>query len=330
LKNPDRKTPSALVPLAQSLPANAPVTLPEERVESLTQAFNARLRNGKDTSNLTLQRCLAVLNTSNMAVPVVLGVVPGFGFAIAGLGFALSAFAGSSAQRARYKKFNDSQTATQQDIRAALRDAQLEIYREQKKQLVEAAEQHLLTGKLLSETDAGWLGNLDSDDIADASDELAITVYQVRQILAYARSENTEEARIKPPTFASLQLNPSIAPNRTYLRERLEKTDRYIAEDDYPGLSEPEFAPVAELKPGRAQLLKEFFLPFSDSELRRAYKNAQLPAIPEVTLQSVAPIADFAQALEAYENRNSPLDLPAVRGWKGGARRMLPGPKGAL
>jgi hypothetical protein len=329
LKKPaHKKDSSALVPLAQSLPALAPVTLSEEQIETLKAGFKTRMADGKASSTLMGQRTLAVLNTANMTVPILLGAVPGIGFALGGLGLTLCVLTGSSAQNGKYRKFNEAQAGMREEIRSALQEAQIEAYQSQKRQLAEAAEQHLLTGRFLSETDASWLGALNCDDIADASDELAITVCQVRQLLAYARSEDTEEARVKPFTFASLQLNPAMAPNRAYLRERLEKADQFIAEDDYPVFPEPEFAPAAEIKAGKLQLVKEFFLPFSDSRLRRAYKDAQLPAIPEVTLQSVAPAADFAEALKSYEDKNGPLDLPAVRGWNGGRRRMLPGPKG--
>jgi hypothetical protein len=206
-----------------------------------------------------------------------------------------------------------------------MEDAQRTAYSRQKQAVRDAAERHLADGKLLIAEDLAWIANLDPASLAGASDELAVTALQARRALSCARKP--EKTLVH--TFATLNLNPEMGPNRAYLREKLLAADNAIEEDNYPAIQKCELPEHAALKPGKLRILKEALIPFSARALRREFKNAQLPQIPEILVPLIEPVAGVAGAVAAYESENGPLDLPALRGWKG-ARRALPAPKGMM
>jgi hypothetical protein len=201
--------------------------------------------------------------------------------------------------------------------------AQRYAYNAQKRDVMQVAENYLSEGGLLSYEDAAWLGNLDPATLKDAGDQLAITSLQVRKLLAYSRGGTGD----KPLTFAARRLRPASDLHRLDLRERLVAADVHLTEDDLPVLHDLEFASEPAPKAGYLKALFNFVTPFSNFGKKRRFQKIQVPAVKDVEIPPVRPVADFMKALRAYEAANPPLDLPAVRGWKNtGPRCALPPP----
>jgi hypothetical protein len=218
-------------------------------------------------------------------------------------------------------------------LRRVFRDAQIAAYAEQRKLLVSAAEQHIAQGNLISLEDAAWLANLHRRDVADATHQLAITVLQIRKLLAHSRCvefrQDGSRKIGKPDTFAAHKLMPDHESHRQFLRLALKEADREIAEDTPPAFAEPELEEEQEVrkKTGFLGGCKVLLDPLSGGRLKRELEAAKILRVKPMEIPSLQPAADFAQALENYERNNAPLDLPAIRGWGGGRRKALPGPK---
>jgi hypothetical protein len=216
-------------------------------------------------------------------------------------------------------------------MREEFRKAQVAVYNDQKRLVAEAAERHLAAGNLLGIEDAAWLGNLDPETLKDATHQLAITVLQIRLMLAHQRCTafNSDGSRkaAKPFTFASEKLAPDYEKHRHHLRRELAALDRGLAEDKLPVIQEMELAEEIAPRTGYWKGLKDFINPFFARRMKREFTQAQLPRFKDIEVPALQPVADFSAALEAYEAQNPPLDLPAVRGWHGGRRKALPGPK---
>jgi hypothetical protein len=320
---------TALAPLAQTLPA-LQAGIPEEQWAGLNAEFRNdlewQIRRQKGERNASR---IVIGMFSAVSVPVVLLGGP-LGLCIVGGPLLMTAAFGVKEQKKLNSLIGDEIADRQGFARRKFRQAQQAAYAAQKRLVVEAAENHLARGGLLGPEDAAWLGTLDPAAIEGATNQLAITVLQIRRMLAHMRcaSYRSDGSReIGPPaTLAGLKLMGDFEPHRDFLRGKLRAEDTRLAEDDLPVLQDPELAAPLRAKPGLLAAMRDFVNPLSGFRLRRDFEKAELPRFRPVEIPALAPVADFAEALAFYESKNPPLDLPALRGWKGGARKSLPGP----
>jgi hypothetical protein len=266
-----------------------------------------------------------------------LGLLAGGGglIVVGGMGVLLGSGVGSmgiSAEHKLHKKLaqeNDDWTAG--ELRDCFAKAQREAYFAQKRLIVQAADQYLASGKLISVEEAAWLATLDPSVLHEATDQLAITVLQIRKMLAHTRctdfnSDGSKKADA-PLTFEKMQFNSANPMHRTILHEKLLQNDAPVLEDGYPVIQEPEIVEQTVPKTSFSKSLRYFF-GFSRKEtVIREYIRDKLPRFKDVEVQRLRPVEDFAAALAQFEERNPALDLPAMRGW-GRARKALPAPKG--
>jgi hypothetical protein len=236
-------------------------------------------------------------------------------------------------QHMLHKKLADkSATWTKGELRDAFTEAQKQAYAAQKRQIVQAAEQYLSSGKLVSVEEASWLAALDPEAVRGATDQLAITVLQIRKMLAHMRCAdfNADGSRAveKPLTFEAMLLMSSAPLHRSILRERLAAEDCEVTEDLNPVIREPEVISAAHAKVSVIKSLASFISFRTKKSLAREYVDNALPRFADIEAQALRPVTDFAAMLESYEARNPPLDLPALRGWKTVKRRALPHPGG--
>jgi hypothetical protein len=328
-KPPASSTGNALVPAMESLPAQQ-VNIDGEPWKELNEKFredidSARRRVSADRNFVrggTLL-CTAMVTPIAILTPPILLVLA----LPIGAMYAL----GASEQKKLNNLLAGETERAGKELREKFIEAQVEAYTAQKQMIIDAAEQHLSKGGLLGLEDAAWLGNLTPAILGEASDQLAITVMQIRQMLAHERCNKFKSDGGKtvatPVTFAEKRLSPDLQEHRFYLRYSLFENDAGIEEDSLPVIIQPEPAGSPQARAGNIKSFVDFINPFSGVALKRAYAKANMPQFKPVEIPGLAPVADFAQALESYESRNPPLDLPAVRGWKGGARKALPAPR---
>jgi hypothetical protein len=325
---------SALVPVTSSLPAVAPVNISDVERDRLVESFREELKRDFKThgGEMNFSRSMigglgSVLGGATALVPV-MGLV----FAVP-VGVPIALLLGMSIQHE--KKFARNlnlkkKTWAEGKLKRSFENAQREAYGSQKCLVVAAAERNLGAGRVLSLEDAAWIANLSRQDIKQATDQLAITVYQIRKLLAHARcaSFNSDGSKSvsRPLAFADLRLDPNFPPHRAYLRERLAAADEHIEEDNYPYIKVSELEGMSSVKTGFWNAVKNYAAPWEAAKRRRQQMEIELPRYKDVEAHVIFPVADFAEALETYEATNPPLDLPALRGWKGGVRKALPGP----
>lgn len=227
------------------------------------------------------------------------------------------------------------------ELETDIRSLQEEKYKKKQLQLAVLADMHIARGEPLDEKTLSYLAALPPSALKDASDQLAITVMQARQMLAYERDGQRRE-NMKPETFARNRLSPAVAEHRRALRNALAAAagDVSLKEDEGPEtwpapeivLPDPDTIPeIAKLKVSKTSFALRvvaaplFLIP--DWLRIRAARNAKLPDI-EAKFQEPALRAaeDFSAALARYERDGDRLDLPALRGWGGaGPGRLLPG-----
>jgi hypothetical protein len=201
-------------------------------------------------------------------------------------------------------------------LRDAFLQAQKEAYDDQKRQIVHAAEQHLSSGRLISTEGAAWLATINPSILRTTSDQLAITVLQIRKIIRYARGAADHQ---NPLTFVGLDLNPTLPRHRSLLRDKLLMADTPLPEDGYPNLMQPQLLNATDHNTSFLHSLRACFS-FSLADVLRREFTENLPRFNGVKVQSLLPVQDFAAALQHYEMDNPPLDLPALRGWPDGSQ----------
>jgi hypothetical protein len=310
----------ALVLFAPALPATGVLNIADETRKRLEQDF-------RDEQNNTIARergLIEIVRTTAIAagmLPIAVAFIPPPSDAALTAGFlcivaTLLAGTGVANESDMRSSLRMNKTGwTQGALREEFINAQKASYVDQKRELVRAAEQYLAAGNLIRMEDAAWLAALDPKMLRDASDQLAITVLQIRKMLAHVRCRDyhTDGSKKVMPvkTFASMWFGA-----RSFLRERLLACDIALAEDSNPVLKEPEL-----------RSLRAFFSMETQESVRREFAEGALPRFKNVEMPILKPAEDFAAALEEYEANNPPLDLPAIRGWQRYRRLALPPPQ---
>jgi hypothetical protein len=168
------------------------------------------------------------------------------------------------------------------------------------------------------------------ESLENASDALAITVFQARCMLSRMRGGN-QEAPV--PTYANQNFSPAFENHRKILRNILKEAAAVPLAEDDPSPRFETFEPAIQAKPqggalrfiGRAVI--PFYYPWKD---RQHWKNLKLPETPEIQPLPLQPIADFAGLLKKYEAEagyKNRLDLPALRAQRPYAPASLPPPR---
>jgi hypothetical protein len=318
---------NALVPAVPALPATEAFNMPAAKQQEIREAFKSTVEwnhkfNKSEVNSLRTVGvlCSALFGVVSLAVPPMLFItLP----AVALLGIA-----GTEMQKGMQDVARDAFEDAKKNTLIKFEEAQREFYSAQKRRIIELADAHLGNGHLISAQDAAWLGNIDPDHLSDATDQLAVTVLQIRQMLAYQRcasfnSDGSKQVDM-PLTFKDVGFDISRNLHRSWLREKLAQLDSGIEEDERPEIRQAEFVSGDIGKSGRIKAFFNFFNPVSNWNRKEKTLAMELPQVKDIEVQCVQPIAGFAEALEAYEARNPPLDLPAMRGWKSPpARRAL-------
>jgi hypothetical protein len=202
------------------------------------------------------------------------------------------------------------------------------------KELLRLADEHLSRCELLDTKTLSYLAAMPPDLLGGASDQLAISVLQARQMLAHVRQQNSGEAGVEAckrlPTFSQLGFDRRRGDHRTLLRTMLEKNAPSLAEDAGPPLVELEVPAPPKLNIGLAGWLGRAFAGgFIVGRDRRKQQAFALPDIPAMKVPVLRPIEGFADILVAFEKSHGRLDLPALRGW-GGKHKLLAPPHRAF
>jgi hypothetical protein len=321
---PRKHTPSTEIALAAKAGelALAGITFDQSEVQALRDSYNSSVKSSVGDK---------VLGTiSYTAGTVMLGLGAAATVAMTG-GIALLPLAGlmggmmlsinSSERNSAMRTAEREGRNAQYELRRIFRNAQIDAFNHNQKQLVAAANGHLQAGGLLDEEAMAYLAAVSRENLSDACEQLAISVYQARKMLAHSRSPEYVE---KPLNFASLDFTAKSEKHRFVLLEKLQWADSDI-DDDKPELQglelqEPEFQRTAAGRWART-FLAPFYLR-KDARIRAAL---DLPDLPDVPVPPLRPARDFALTLHRYEEQNGRLDLPALRGWPQ-TQKALPRP----
>jgi hypothetical protein len=318
---------NALVPVKEALPVQEGFNLSDEMNQEIRETFMNSLDRVYDSrkAEVNVMRGVGVLIWTMSGVFTIATPPLGALFSVV----LMAHLVGAAADQKRLGR--TGKDAYEDAVRAAamkFEQAQRDFYNSQKLQLLEAADTHLGKSGLLSLQDAAWLANIDPAHLEKATDQLAVTVLQIRKMLAYERCTefNADGSRKveKPLGFASMQFNSALPVHRNCLRERMLPLDAALAEDENPAVQPAEFYEREIKAPGYLKSFFTFITPFSNAGRKRSFEKMEMPQVKDIAAQCVQPVADFAERLANYESRNAPLDLPAVRGWKQPARKALP------
>jgi hypothetical protein len=313
-KRSDQTLGKSLVPSGGSLPVN----FTEQVRSDFEKTLRARLdQEYRHRAALVRGSRLAIgMITPSVLIASILGP---FGLLVSAGALAAGAFMGSVEQETLdnlgHSVLKNSEGLIQEHFAQAQRDG----YALQKRQILQAAEDHLACGGLLGAEDVAWLGHLDPVILQDAGDQLAITALQARKLIAHMRDGIPE----KPLLFKDFKLDRNLKPHRAYLREKLLAADAALPEDSLPEIQKAEIIPGNARRSGYLKALFNYVTPGSRRRLLREFETLQMPAVKDIEMPGIRPVEGFAAMLAEYESKNCPLDLP---GWKGSQRRMLPAP----
>jgi hypothetical protein len=341
---PENHKSRALVPFAPALPAAGVINITDEvrhaREEDFRKAQNAKIA----TEYGHVETCRSVtiaLGLFSVIVPFIVPPAMPFMAPTAVAAIWASIFGGSATLLAAMTvadehNMRNSLVANKIEWTKGLREefmsAQKAAYRDQKRRLVHAAEQYLDVGNLIGLEEAAWLATLEPEMLRDTTDEIAITVLQIRKMLAHTRCRtwNPDDGskRVETPlTFASMRLDSSLPRHRSILREKLLASDVALDEDSEMFLKEPELVEDAKHKVSVMRSISGFFCMNTNESVSREFVEGQMPRFKDAEIPILKPVEDFAAALQDYEARNPPLDLPAIRGWHHDRRAALPPPQ---
>lgn len=217
------------------------------------------------------------------------------------------------------------------DLREIYEEGQKLNMRERQDQLVALADEELAQGVLLDGQAMAALAAVPLKCLEQASDTLAISVMQVRGMLAYQRCRDRqasgEKDIQKPLTFKQLRLNPADELHGNILRERLvrqaESAGWGLDEDrearSYEELALPSVPALEE--PGFwGKLGRVLAAPLYRRRDLAEIAKLELPALPDIPVHPLPLAADFDKALAHYERTIEKLDLPALRARPSGQR----------
>jgi hypothetical protein len=207
---------------------------------------------------------------------------------------------------------------------------QEDTYKSFQKELIQSAENTLSSGNLLDMRTMSYLACVRPELIEDASNQLAISVLQARQVLNFSRNLDDKGSwksqQTQPLTFQNQALSCDNDFQRTILLQRLWsnlfepynntrlKKEVKIEEDNYPKHQKPDFSEIDSSLEGYKGFSAFFLGPlvtgYERKKLTRAFKE-----ISSVTVPAPACAKDLEHRLKFYEDNVEKIDLPAVRGW---------------
>jgi hypothetical protein len=209
---------------------------------------------------------------------------------------------------------------------------QEETYKSFQKELVQSAENTLSSGNLLDMRTMSYLACVRPELIEEASNQLAISVLQARQVLSFSRNLDDKgswkKQQTQPLTFQNQALSCENEFQRTILHQKLWsnlyekgfynnaplKEEAKIEEDNYPKHQKPDFSEIdssiESYKGFSAFFLGPLITGYERKKLTRAFKE-----IASVTVPAPACAKDLEHRLKFYEDNVEKIDLPAVRGW---------------
>jgi hypothetical protein len=300
--------------------ALADIKFDQTEVQGLRRAYNSKIR--VPTEDRVLGAIGYTAGTSLLSLGL-LGAAAGAPLMLVPAGiFAAMMYGVSSDQRNSAMRHAERQARTaQHTLRDIFKQAQQDAFNANQKQLAAIADDHLRAGNLLGEEGMAYLAAVSPENLEGASEQLAISVYQARKMLAHSRDPQNVE---KPLNFASLDFTPKSGKHRFVLLEKLQWADTGI-EDDKPELQELELQePEFQFSSG-GKWARAFLAPFYLRKDARTRAAIDLPDLPDVPVPPLRPARDFALTLRRYEEQNGALDLPALRGWPQ-TRKALPRP----
>jgi hypothetical protein len=221
------------------------------------------------------------------------------------------------------------------ELTQEFKEAQEQLYQSFQTKLINEAEKTLAEGGLIDEEKMAHLACVRPELLKEASDQLAISVLQARQLLDFSRKIEDpaalDEPKTQPFTFKSQKLKASNEYQRTVFRhnlwsqlkeERVESIGGFtrvvtqkIAEDDFPKHQAPEFGELTGAYGHIGGWGAYLFGPLVDWKLRKNIVNDFMP-VAAAKVPPAAKAEDFSQRLAHYESNVEPLDLPAMRGWE--------------
>jgi hypothetical protein len=328
-----------LVRRAETAPAAAGggVTVPREIVERHFREYREKVARSRKDIEKEVKAAAATQYWSYGLGAAAIVVGSGVTLPFAAL-LALGGLVSGMDARASLDKANRAAIDRAHELHSRLRaefiQAQRAAYNEKQDSLVRLADAYLEQGGLLDETALAYLAAVEPRRLRQASDQLAISVLQVRGMLAHVRCRSIDldgnRYTPKPARFADLKLSGRVPEHRPILRQKLEEQGRRLVEDAEPHFKDPEFSVPGEGRQNRRQRLARFFgAPFHLRADRARTIIEKMPELPPVEPPPLKSVANIASIIEAYEKANGRLDLPAMRGW-GRDTRALPGMKPLL
>lgn len=208
-------------------------------------------------------------------------------------------------------------------LRKEFRKAQEKAYADKQQSLLDRTETLLSQGSLFNEKTLSQLVCLDEKTLNKASDSLAITVYQARQLLHYNRIKSRKAFVVslrsapKPMTFKSENLDPSKPGDVKALRDKLVQNNAFLEED----VIDADYQPMSIAKPSWTEShLAESFLRVAIAPLflmmdRQSQLNDhKLPTVLVAEIPALKAISGIGGHLAQYEvEQKEKLDLPAYK-----------------
>lgn len=327
------KTGTELAAVLENLPVPAiveitPESLAEQEAENLNRLDTLKAPNSVLSTLMWTSGVLVGSTMTIIGLPVLAAVgISGF--------MAFPSFLAQQENATQAQRIRDN---SHRQLKEQFVAAQDRAFEDKQRHLLRLADIQLQKGSLLEDAFLPYLALIRPCLLADASDQLAITVLQARAMLAYARctARTGTGARTtpRPHNFASLGFNPQREDHRHFLREKLEQADNAVslAEDTLPVYEEIHF----EKRPIGTGGIAGFFARTAAAPVFLLYdrykhrKAVKLPAVlPPVSVPPLLVEPDFLAILAHYEAAEEKLDLPAVRGWPrivSGPARLLPPP----
>lgn len=241
-------------------------------------------------------------------------------------------------------------------VREIIRLEQRACYEGKKHEMVRLADEQLAGGGLIGEEALPFLATLTPDKLGKASDDLAITVLQIRSMIALIRFPLAVDAEDRPMTMRrlareyNLAVQPGNKKHQKLLREKLERQAVSLREDKFPAAAavlpdldayrdrQIDMKALEELEPTEKKKksfggwllwgFRDGYLPFLEhrkqKKLAALAKAVEFPDDIEFEVPALRTVDELADMLARYEAEVEPLDLPAIRGWGKASKPVLP------
>lgn len=324
--NTNKTQPSCALVRYSSDNAPSKVGIGEERLAKLRENYDeSHKRIGRDLIGdnaiwglkyAGLPGAIALLSLVNPATPAIVGL-PLVLAAVAGAVGSMVFLVGSPLFT--YLTQENAQALadrTHDSLREAFHREQKAAFEARQTALVTLADTELVRDRLLDERTLSYLAAVRPEFLQKVHDErLAISVLQARALLAWHRCnqkhEDGEKLVKKPLSCATLRLDPSDPLHRTMLREKLERADPVLEEDNYPDHEELPIQPP-QLRLGFWGHVGRYFAnPLFTASDKRRYM-ADLPEVEPIDVKPLIAAEDFAAALKYYEKETPPARSPCL------------------